>query len=277
MGDTSRSWRSWRRSGRLKEEDEGAARLTRKRDLILAFAIVSLPLLVIAIILLAFVFAPSHHVILDPSVGSVELPASNDVPTGSYFTTISPGKFLLLGSWASNVAELVVAPFMLLFSYAVAREILLQQPSVHSNKTTDANPSLLRELMTGAHGMQLTRLSSACSLSDLVTNYVYTVAGIWHWSSLRTWKKKTQPRSRPWSMHVVDIAAFGLLTASLLTWVKSYCFCTSCVLTGRLSRLMIIVGGTLAWLGYSPRLPRVLIRFRQLAAYNDTFQFFDQI
>ncbi|KAI4195552.1 MAG: hypothetical protein LQ350_007127 [Teloschistes chrysophthalmus] len=152
MGDTSRSWRSWRRSGRLKEEDEGAARLTRKRDLILAFAIVSLPLLVIAIILLAFVFAPSHHVILDPSVGSVELPASNDVPTGSYFTTISPGKFLLLGSWASNVAELVVAPFMLLFSYAVAREILLQQPSVHSNKTTDANPSLLRELMTGAHG-----------------------------------------------------------------------------------------------------------------------------
>lgn len=149
MVDTTRFWRWWQRSDRAKEEDAGAARLTRKKDLILAFAIVSLPLLVIAIILLAFVFAPAHHVILDPSVGSPQLPAFDAVPSNAYFTLISPGKFLLLGSWASNIAELVVAPFMLLFSYAVAREIL-QQSSIHS-ETTDAHPSLLRELMNGAN------------------------------------------------------------------------------------------------------------------------------
>jgi len=79
-------------------------RLNRKRDLLLAFATVSLPLLIIALILVSFVFNVSARERPDLFVGTSELPVTlYDTATASY-TGISPGSFLLLGSWASNIA-----------------------------------------------------------------------------------------------------------------------------------------------------------------------------
>ena len=151
------AWRVWRRPNKPRQTTKPAekindARLTRKRDLLLAFAIVSLPLLVIALILLVFVFKYSQRNFLDPSVGTRELPSSNYDFGNVFYTSISPGSFLLVGSWASNVATIVVAPFMLLFSYAVAREMFLQQPSMNPDMS-NARPRLLREIMGGAYGM----------------------------------------------------------------------------------------------------------------------------
>ena len=140
--------RPWQRRKKTTEKPT-AARASRKRDLLLAFAIVSLPLLAIASILLAFVFYSSDREKPDPSVQTPELPVSIYDTTYSYYTRTTTGSFLLVGSWASNIAEIVVAPFMLLFSYAVAREML--QQSINSEISHD-RPPLLREIMRGAHG-----------------------------------------------------------------------------------------------------------------------------
>lgn len=184
-------WRWWKGSGDTSDKPT-AARLTRKRDLLLAFTIVSLPLLVIALILLVFTFKFSQRQYLDSSLGTTELPSSGYDLSDAYFTSISPGSFLLVGSWASNFATVVVAPFMLLFSYTVAREMVLQRTNGNSDALA-GRPPLLREILGGAY------------------------AGIWYWVVHRVWKKKCVPGQKLLSLRAVDLAAFGLLTASLLT------------------------------------------------------------
>ena len=143
--------RWWETSPKSPEKTK-TIRLTRKRDLFFAFIVVSLPTLAVALTLLAFVFNSSERVVLDPRAKTPRLPFLEHAPTDVYYTTVLPGAFLLLGSWASNVAELVVAPFMVLFSYTVARE-LLQHPELPNSEISDARPPLLREVMRGAYGM----------------------------------------------------------------------------------------------------------------------------
>lgn len=75
-----------RRSGKgIKHTDQASApRLSRKRDLLLAFLIVSLPLLVISILLLAFIF------LLDR-----EIPASYaEIPALPFFRIFTAGCLL---------------------------------------------------------------------------------------------------------------------------------------------------------------------------------------
>ena len=136
---------------RTKEERDKAPRLTRKRDVLLAFAIVSLPLLIIASILIGFVFNASERQKPDNRIGTPDLPIKKYDTATAYYTGIRPGSFLLLGSWASNVAEIVVAPFMVIFSYAVAREILNE--SVRDRATSHMHPPVLGEILKGGHGM----------------------------------------------------------------------------------------------------------------------------
>ena len=96
-----------------------ALRLSRKRDLAFAFIFVSLPL---SLVLLAFVFIVQREV---PTTASdPRLPSLQDLSPWFYYTTTSVSGFLLIGSRASTVAQWVVAPFMILFSYAVTSEIL---------------------------------------------------------------------------------------------------------------------------------------------------------
>ena len=161
-------------------------RLSRKRDVFLAFVVVSLPLLVIAILLLAFIFASERE---RPATYTQtrELPFFQNVSLDAFYTSVDPGSFLLVGSWASNIAEMVVAPFMLLFSYAVAREIL---HAATDHEDAQSRPPLLREIMRGAH------------------------VGVWHWLAERTQRR---PRSALPVLRVVDVAGLGLFTATLFT------------------------------------------------------------
>ena len=101
------------------------------------------------------------------------------------------GSFLLIGSWASNIAEMLVAPFMLLFSYAVARE-MLQHPTNDSDFRDSRSP-LLREMIRGSH------------------------VATWQYFAEQTYKRGNRSRAKPSDRRVVDIAASGLVTATLLT------------------------------------------------------------
>lgn len=167
-----------------------APRLSRKRDILLAFFIVSLPLLVISILLLAFIFRPDRQkpasFIEIPSLPILDKPSPN-----AFYTSADAGDFLLIGSWASNIATIVVAPFMVLFSYAVARE-LLQHPT-RNHENTGSRPPLLREILRGAH------------------------VGMWHWVAQKTYKRPKGAFGGEPILRVVDLAGLGLFTATLLT------------------------------------------------------------
>ena len=183
----------FRRSGKQnnrKEEAPAAPRLSRKRDILLAFVIVSLPLLVLAILLLAFVFLNDRE---EPAsfIGTRELPIEYPSPN-AFYSRVDLGDFLIVSTWASNVAEIVVAPFMVLFSYAVAREILQHEARDHRDDE-GSQPRLLREIMRGAH------------------------AGVWHWAAEKTYRRPKGALGNKRGLRVVDIAGVGLFTATLLT------------------------------------------------------------
>ena len=107
-------------------------------------------MLVIAAVLLAFVFDPNKREKLQQGTTIQELPTRDQLPADAYYTTVRTGKFLLVASWASNIAEFIIAPFMLLFSYTVAREILQQPREDHT--LANVPPPLLSEILRGAHG-----------------------------------------------------------------------------------------------------------------------------
>ncbi|KAL6715332.1 hypothetical protein ACLMJK_007598 [Lecanora helva] len=100
--------------------------------------------------------------------------------SAAYYTGITPGSFLLLGSWASNVAELAVAPFMVIFSYTVAREFLHEPGKDPVN--SGVPPPFLSEIMRGSHG-----------------------------------RKDKIPRQADLNLRVVNVAGFGFFAATLLT------------------------------------------------------------
>lgn len=137
--------------GRARVDKGKTLRLTRKRDVLLAFTTVSLPLLAIALILIGLIFNASERERPDLSVGTDQLPIIPYDTSGLYYTGTSPGSFLLLGSWASNIATICVAPFMIIFSYAVAREIL--QESTKDRTMSNSHPTYLKEMMRGDYGM----------------------------------------------------------------------------------------------------------------------------
>ena len=190
--DTKTSF--FRRSGnmdnRRKEASAPAPRLSRRRDLFFAFVIVSLPLLVISILLLSFIFLSDREI--PSSYPQIPVLPFFDYPSlNAFYTNADSGNFLLLGSWASNIAEIVVAPFMVLFSYAVAREII--QHAARDPEDADSRPPLLREIMRGAH------------------------VGVWHWFAQKTYRRPRRTPGKEPVLRVVDVAGLGLFTATLLT------------------------------------------------------------
>ena len=180
----------WLGKSNHNTDQASAPRLSRKRDLFLALVIVSCPLLVIAILLLVFVLGPQRE---NPATYEEipELPFLTNYSTDAFYTSVDAGSFLLVGSWASNFATIVVAPFMLLFSYAVAREIL--QHAKNDHEDTSLRNLLLREIMRGAH------------------------VGVWHWVGDRFYKKSKKTFREGPVLRVVDLAGLGLSTATLLT------------------------------------------------------------
>lgn len=198
---------SWRKSGKQGDDGEQASapRLSRKRDLWLAFVIVSLPLLVIAILLLAFTFHYREKPLLYPE--DDRLPFSRPPSLRPFYTNVASGSFLLVASWASNIAGFVIAPFMVLFSYAVAREIILHPTGdyeyaqshpmvpheIMRGGAPQSHPPLLREIMRGAH------------------------VGVWHWVAQKTYQRPKRAVGKEPILRVVDVAGIGLFIATLLT------------------------------------------------------------
>ena len=165
---------------------------SRKRDLLLAFALVFVPLLVIVSILLAFVFCRSSRVQFS-FYETAELPIRTPLRT-SYYTMQSVGAFTLLGSWASNAASLLLAPFMILFSFNIARAIA--SSGIDKGDAEEVASTLEKNTLEKLIGGEL--------------------AGLKHWISYfmhsRLGGETTQPRSR-----AVLIAGLGLLSAGLFS------------------------------------------------------------
>ena len=147
---------TFRRNAKLNEEKSSSPQLTGKRYLLLAFSIVSFPTLAISFLLIGFVFKTSERERPNDPPGTTDLPVTPSYTSDAYYTDIRPGSFLLVSSWASNVAEIVVSPFMVIFSYIVARETF--QASTRDDATSDILLPSLREMLRGAH--------SRCSLLD---------------------------------------------------------------------------------------------------------------
>lgn len=145
---------------RSTRTEKPAPWLTRKRDLLFAFSIVSLPLLAITIIILVFVFEPDRHLHQIRSTDETNLPIPDQGFSKLYWTSHKSGPFLLLSSWASNIAAVVAAPFMMICSYVVAEEAI-------RNSSTDAReqehvPHFFNEVLRGRAGMH--------PLSDTIAN-----------------------------------------------------------------------------------------------------------
>lgn len=197
---------SSRKPGKQGDDGEQASapRLSRKRDLWLAFVVVSLPLLVIAISLLAFTFHDREQPLLYPE--DDRLPFSRPPSLRPFYTNVASGSFLLVASWASNIAGFVIAPFMVLFSYAVAREIVLHPTGDY--EYAQSHPPLLRQIMEGApqsHPPLLREIMRGARV------------GVWHWVAQKTYQRPKRAVGNEPILRVVDVAGIGLFTATLLT------------------------------------------------------------
>jgi hypothetical protein len=164
---------------------------TKAWGLILAFALLFIPMLGISLIFLAFVVFSQLRVKFPVNQILPELPQPSRAPPGFFFTDITVGEFTLVGSWASNAAQFVLGPFMLLFSFLVAKEIIAKPASENSTK-------VLREVLSG------------------------TLVGNWRWVkytlSPEKFKNSTLDKIRGHhSLRAVHVAAAGSITAGLLS------------------------------------------------------------
>ena len=89
--------------------------------LCLAFSLVFFPMLAVTFVLLGLV---TWAKVDFPNPRDANLTVSNQPPTSSYYTLISPGKFALVSSWASTVVGSASAPFLTLFSFLIARSLV---------------------------------------------------------------------------------------------------------------------------------------------------------
>ena len=121
----------------------------RKRELLIAFAFIFVPMAAVAFTLIAFVYYEKDRVRFNrESNGTPQLPAFPVPPANAYYTKLLIGGFLLVSSWGSTAAGIVFAPFMLLFSFVVARELVKRyDPDI---PTTKQDEYLLKEILSGS-------------------------------------------------------------------------------------------------------------------------------
>ena len=162
--------------------------------ILLAFAVIFFPMLVIVTVLLVFVFK-YQLLFLSLADGTPQLPIHSVPPRNAYYTTVDIGSYLLVSSGASNIAQIVVAPFMLLFSFFVAREIA--RPS-EKNGSTEGPSELLLEIISGE------------------------LSGAWHWLQHLTKGRERAVKERSGlGDRTVRLAALGLILSGLLRYVES--------------------------------------------------------
>ena len=117
-------------------------RLVSAGDLCLAFSIIFFPMLAVPFVLLGLV---TWGKVDFPNNGTEALPIDDPVPTGNYYTVVSSGKFALISSWASTVVGNVSAPFLILFSFFIARSLAQRQESHVGMSTGDEGHNMSPE------------------------------------------------------------------------------------------------------------------------------------
>ena len=137
-------------SGQNDEEKPGPRERYKLRDLFLVLSILFFSMLAISLLLLAFLFWSSLHIVFEDN-GTPELPVNlSRVSNSSYYTVIGPSRVALVSGWASHASFFVMPYFMILFSYFVAREVALKRPSVETIDGTREMHDLLQSLLKGA-------------------------------------------------------------------------------------------------------------------------------
>ena len=103
------------------EKEHGEGGVLSIRGMLLMFTVLFLPMLAIPFILLGLV---AWDKVEFPTNTIPGLPIDGPVPTDSYYTLVSAGKFDLVGSWASTLVGNISALFIILFSFLIARSLV---------------------------------------------------------------------------------------------------------------------------------------------------------
>lgn len=111
--------------------------------LCLMFNLVFLSMLTIPFVLLGLVtWEPVHF----KSNGTSRLPVYNAAPpTGHYYTGVSPAKFALVSSWASTLVGNISSPFLILFSFLIARSLIPKAGSDGAFRVADDRHNMDQE------------------------------------------------------------------------------------------------------------------------------------
>ena len=110
--------------GGNNEHDPESKRETRQWQILLAAATIFLPILAISLVLLGFTFYGAVRLTLqsdhDINADATVFPVVSNPSHSHFYSDVKSAPFVLVGSWASNVALGPFTPFILLFSFLVA-------------------------------------------------------------------------------------------------------------------------------------------------------------
>ena len=105
----------------------------KKRDIAWAFVIIFFPMLIAGLALCVLVLGLRRHVShRNGSSDEPSLPVNNKLRQDSYYTRTDPWKLLLASGWASTIAGWTMAPFILLYTFLIARKFAPAMIDPHS-------------------------------------------------------------------------------------------------------------------------------------------------
>lgn len=152
--------------------------------ILLACLLVLVPITVVTTLLIMFV-SWARWTLYDPDYTRPDLPIAR-LDSSSFNTVVFASKVILVSSWSSNIAQFATAPFMLIFSFLVARD-LASRPKLAGAENEDEkgllqrnNYNLLKWLSGGQHrstgqeciGRNATRIAGYGALISLFLTYV---------------------------------------------------------------------------------------------------------
>lgn len=161
------------------------------QDLIIACAIISLPMLVLSAILLILIY---HYRVQPTTLNGADLALSQPAiaSENAYLVRFSATRLITVASWSSSVAPLLPTFVMTLMSYPAAQGIL-------------------RASRNGSRG----RLPTPYQMNLFISMLGGSIGSLWHWIKYRTWKNRER---LVWPVKV----AVAALTASNLLGYASY-------------------------------------------------------
>lgn len=165
----------------------------RIKEILLAFAVMTIPMLAFSGILLGLVY--SFRVTRNPFVSNNLAFDTEQDDSKAYFVEISATTLITVASWSSTIAPILVGFAITLISYPVARGILAASEAQNASQLP--TPYQLSLLM---------RIFSSGSAS-----------GLWHWLKYTIgWNGKRESQGR--SLKILSgILSLGLLLRSVIS------------------------------------------------------------